>query len=173
MLFYGGLSPIAALRLFSTSGRDCVAAVPWSYSAAAAMQGHKSFCAAVQTENPPPPTHGLCVPAAVNRLCLAEPRQSAGSSKNSQNLTLGRQFKRKFSTKCNKWKSYNFAILQRKKSKRFLILSGNFCRSDLKTLQLIVTSPPRSWPQRDRNSIDFRWSAIGEIVSQGRREFSD
>ena len=67
MLFYGGLSPIAALRLFSTSGRDCVAAVPWSYSAAAAMQGHKSFCAAVQTEFHQPPD-----PRAV-RACSCKP----------------------------------------------------------------------------------------------------
>ena len=132
----------------------------------------KAFVQQCRQSSTSPPTHGLCVPAAVNRLCLAEPRQSAGSSKNSQNLTLGRQFKRKFSTKCNKWKSYNFAILQKKTQKvsrikwKFLPLwSENFAANrDL---------PPRSWPQRDRNSIDFRWSAIGEIVSQGRREFSD
>ena len=171
MLFYGGLSPIAALRLFSTSGRDCVAAVPWSYSAAAAMQGHKSFCAAVQTESPDP--------RAV-RACSCKP------SLPSWTPTIGWELK-KF-TKSNTRQAIQAEIFNQmqqmkviqlcdpseKKIQKVSHIKWKFLPLwSEKTLQLIVTSPPRSWPQRDRNSIDFRWSAIGEIVSQGRREFSD
>ena len=82
MLFYDGLSPIAEpLRLpsvppaypsdcFPPGPRDCVAPVPCSYPTPAPplqCRDIKAVCSSADIAPPPVPTHGLCVPAAVNR----------------------------------------------------------------------------------------------------------